>query len=472
MHASGRGQLPDHVDLARWPTGQLPSGMCDSVIVTLPKPLSGFGTSRQLDCLADGLNDRGIAFSYVGSPLTEGPSAMTDPLVAVPPTNTYAETYSANTSAMRTAFEALAAQGSRHPLVIAMGYTSFGPAAARAAWRAVPSVESTSIVMVDSALPDGLSDDVDETGPASRFYRPEYRSEPGFATYFAITSAYDYEPRILIDWVPPVAAIKVVAPPYSQSYIESLEAAGHRARDEGLAAVPSLGALDDLADRDLLIPLLSSDIWSPSAVGVWMTQPQYETVVRGTEAVLAAVEAVAQERHCRIAVPMDASLLNAMPDIEESLTGSSSEVGAYLVPYENLPQAEHAAMIALADLVIGRTGGQANAFAVAALVGTTTLVVDMPALDYMHAVLSSAPVTIDVRVSATGAVNITPAARPLGYRASWDDAPEVIAATINGALSDPADRAARADNARSAFLALRQGSGDLFSIIQQSLHAP
>jgi hypothetical protein len=468
--------IPEEIDLARWPKGKFPDESCDAVVVVLPKPLAGFGTDRQLRSLVDGLLAVGVEPQYVGGRIDDGPSPLQRPLSCIEPTSDVPSTYDACAVALTHAFGQLADRGCRHPLVLSMGYTSFGPAGARQAFHATRSqeFEAVSVVLIDSAFPDGMSEEADPSGaPATRFYAPEYRAEKGFDTHFALTSAYSYDPRVLAARLPEVRSVDVVAPPYNDEYLSSLDTAAERGRQQGFAAVPSLPLLGTLDDADLVIPIVSSDIWTPSAVGAWMRESEYRTVLTGTTTVLQALAMVAETLRRRIVVPIDASILGADLEVEvKILAADSPATGMLLLPYRDLPQAEHTAMIAASDVAVSRTGGQANAFVVSAIAGTPTLVVDLPADGYMQAELTSTFVTEEVKVDDSGRVHRRPAPDPLGYVARWDDKPEDLARLVQQMLDDSENSRTRALAARSAFESLRNDpKSNLFALIQQALAA-
>lgn len=466
--------IPDKIDPTAWPSGAFPNASCDAVIVVLPKPLAGFGTDRQLRCLVDGLVAAGVDLHYVGGPIANGPTVLQDPLSRIKPTTDVSSTYEACANALTDAFRRLADSGCRHPLVLSMGYTSFGPAGARRAWREAQShgIEAASVILVDSAFPDGMSDETDSSGaPATRFFTPEYRSEPGFDTYFALTSAYNYDPRVLAARLPDVRSVQVVAPPYHDAYISDLEAAAERGRTRRFAAVPSLPLLAALNTSDVVIPIVSSDIWTASAVGLWMREPEYRTVLSGTSLILRALARVAESLSGRIIVPVDRSILGAELDMDVRLLAANSPTtGLFLLPYSDLSQAEHTAMLAASHAALSRTGGQANAFVVGAVAGTPILVVDLPACGYMQAEMTSTFVTHDVDIDDTGRVRSRPASDPLGYLARWDDQPDQLADLVERILRDPTEGKRRAAAARSAFESLRlDPTGNLFALVQRSL---
>lgn len=467
--------IPEAIDPAGWPGDRFPEGTCDAVVVLLPKPLAGLGTSRQLGCLIEGLADNGVTPYYVGSPVAGAGDVLANPLVDIPASSSVAETYEECASSLTAAFEVLSRRGIRHPLVLSMGYTAFGPAAARVAWQRIrgDQLREVSVILVDSAFPDGLSDAMSDDGrPASRFFAPEYRSESGFHTYFALTSAYEYDPRVLMARLPDVLGVRVVAPPYSDRYIDDLANLGRETRAgqriEGLSCLPESRFL---LDSDIIVPLLSSDIWSADAVGAWMRPAEYKSVIVGTGSIFTALDTIAKERGCRIVVPVDRALYEAELAIEaQPLTGASEDSGVFTSYYAGLSQADHAAMIAASDLAISRTGGQANAFVVSALVGTPVVVVDMPSCGYMQAEMTSAFVTNTVRVESDGEVIQMPSSDPLGWIVPWDSPVDRMAQELGSAIASSQVDRGRARSASDAFYSLRGSErGSLFTIVSDAL---
>jgi hypothetical protein len=455
---------------AAWSPRERPEAPAEAVVICLPKPLAGKGTARQLAQAWAGLRPRvegagGVEVHYVGPPLhgveiDEVPA----PLATVRSAADVSDTYRHVSYAMRQALGLLAERGLRRVAVVAMGYTAFGPEAVH---RAVAELAaggagmSVTVLLVDSAYPDtdGESESLDAGGwPVSRFHAPAYRSSDRVRTVFLLTSAYRYDPAIVDPRAPRgMEGVAVIAPPYPDAYVERVTRLGARAR---AAAAPG----------DLIVPLVSSDIWSPESVGAWMTAEQYETVTAGTRAVLTALVHVARRRNRRIRVPLDtaaAAFVAREPIAGVALDGSAGAGEPVLLrPYRDLSQDEHTRLLASADLAVSRTAGQANATVVLALARTPNLVIDMPARGYMQSERTSLAFTHDVGIDERGELVATPRARPLGWRAEWSWPSDRMAGLIGEILDDAGERDRRTSAAAEAFHALRAApDGSLFAAL-------
>lgn len=444
--------IPHSVAIDRWPRTDRSADAtaCDHLVLMLPKPLAGFGTARQLDCLARAVGSWSRVV-YVGPPVQSDVEMLRTPFEPIALTESVGDTYRHCAAALTTALRRLLARGCRHPALVSLGYTAFGPEAAKRSFRTLQTegLEGIEVFIVDSALPDRDDPErqVDADGwPLTRFHEDSYASD-GVTTTFLLTSAYSYDPRILADRVPPVGQVKVIAPPYTNAYVEGLARAAADGRAGGLREFerrwPPLAAA---REGDLLVPLVSSDIWSPSSVGAWMNQREYESVLTGTRMVLEGLSLFARQRGSTVFVPVDAAA-------EAELNVAPEQV--VLLPYSGIPQDEHTRILGASDLAISRTGGQSNAFIVLAVAETPAIVVDLPDEGYMQAELTSIAAVHDVAVSHDGKVSSRPRAEPLAYLARWDWTPERFAALLHEAARPDGDAAHRAAAARSAFDSLR-----------------
>jgi hypothetical protein len=458
--------LPATVRLDQWPAplADLPAQhRSDAVVVLLPKPLAGLGTSRQVVGLCEGLQmGSSVPVVYVGPPASDGSDFLRTPYEAIDVVDSVPDTFASCTSTLRVALSRLAASGVRRPLVLAMGYTSFGPESVKRALEspACTSIEHATVIVVDSAFPDTSTAELDvnaEGWPCSRFYTPGFGSNDRATVAFALTSSYDYDPRVLADRVPPVDFVGVVAPPYTASYIAGLADAGRVGREQGLSQLGLWPELDDARPCDLLVPFVSSDIWSPTAVGAWMTADEYATVTRGTRVLFDSLERIAARRGVRIYVPIDAAAKQVLGDRpDESLR---------VIYSDGVPQADHARMLGAAELAISRTGGQANASIVLAMVDTPAFVIDLPAAGYMQAELTSAFIAQTISVADDGAITTASRSDPLGAIGRWDWTVDEMAAAIEASLDD-ADRPTWSANARQAFDHLISSpAGSLLSLV-------
>ncbi len=461
--------IPDSVELESWPSDLsdvLDSGH-DAVVLFLPRPLAGLGTTRHLAGLAAGLQESGVRTVYVGPASTDGPSLLANPVVDVPVVGDTTSTYTVCAEAMDTALRQLAANGVQQPLIVTLGYTAFGPDAVR---RAMPmarrsGIRRVTVVLVDSAFPDtdAMDTDVDDDGwPLGRFYRDSYRGMPDLTVLFALTSAYSFEPRVLAARCPPVSGVGVIAPPYRQEYIDSLQETTADATSAIYGLWPEVG---QRRRSDVVIPLVSSDIWSPDSVGAFMTAEQYETVLMGTETIVRGLGLIARRRGGRVLLPVDESARWFLEGkLGQSLSDVNADTGVIPLYYSDLDQAVHAQMLASSDLAVSRTGGQANASVVLALCGTPSVIIDMPARGYMQAELSSMGVEWIVDVDQAGLVTASRRPSPLGWFGQWSMSDEEVADIVRAALAE--DRSVRPSRSARAFEELRSSpSGNLFSLI-------
>ncbi len=454
----------------------------DAIILCLPKPLAGFGTSRQLEGIATGLEravGSGVLCVYVGPSIENSAPLLARPFETVGQTTGVSETYREVTRAFRRTLERLSHQGRKTIGVLSMGYTSFVPEAARRAWdeiSALNGLESLWIAFIDSAYPD--TDEPQRSvgadgWPTGRFHGPAYASTESIDTLFLITSAYNYDVRILNERAPDgLRASAVVAPPYTDQYISELERYVMEGRSSGTCRLGQfLPPLRRASENDLVIPVVASDIWSANAVGAWMREDEYQTCIRGTGSILRALELVADELKRRIWVPIDRGCMELAtslsgPRIGIVETSAKTEHAVCVVPYHGLSQPDHCRLLGASDLAISRTGGQANATVVLSLGMIPNVVIDMPARGYMQSELSSLGMTTNYEVSNTGEVTATPRTRPLGWRGHWDWTPDRMNCLILSVLEDTRERSERVKAAREEFLELREdGEGNVFSLL-------
>jgi hypothetical protein len=464
-----------------WRSGEVAEFGADAVLVSAPKPLAGLGTSSQLVGVCDGLRrlarSNACRIGYVGPPLAGADPLLAAPFIAMEPTGSTQEIYRRCESAFTAAFTLLANAGCRRIVLACMGYTAFGPEAAKRAFRRVRSadLEQLLLLIVDSAFPDR---DEPEVGigragyPLGRFHEAAYAPDPGVRTAFLLTSAYRYDPAILTARAPAVSWVGLIAPPYTEGYIDALRNAGAKRRAGGTGELPDiLPELCSYRAGDLLIPFVSSDIWSPTAIDAWMTRDQYQTVLTGTTTVLRGLQLVARRQGCRVFVPIDAAVLQILDRRFDDILLASSRGypgGVRLVPYESLSQADHARLLGTADLAVTRTGAQANAFAVLSLVKTPSVVMDLPAAGYMQSELASAAVESRISISGDGVVRAVARERPTAWFTRWTWPASMFAEVINRILEDATESARRAEAARKAFLELfNSADGNLFAILER-----
>ncbi len=463
----------------------------DAVIICLPTALAGKGTARQLEQAAASfvreMGRREIPFAYVGKPVDCAVAELRTPLAVIEPSEQGVRgIYRAATTAFESAFRALYDRGSRRPVIVSMGYTAYGPEAVRGALEALAesgSAMEAVVCMVDSTYPDtdALATDVDASGwPESRFFGPAYRSTASLRTLFFVTSAYSYDPALLNRRAPRgLDGVAVIAPPYSDEYVGRIERIAGEGRDTGLGSVaellPGFPRRGTGGGSDLLIPIVGSDIWSPDAVGSWMTSEQHHSCLVGTRSIVQALVGVAEQTGRTVRVPIDVAGADYIRDQRlpsvavlpaKPSNGEIDGARVVLSAYRDLSQEQHTRMLGAADVAVSRTGGQANSTVVLALARTPNVVVDMPACGYMQSELTSLAVGHEISVDDSGQVACEAKSRPLGWLAHWAWAPEQIQRQIVEAVTSEAERDQRASDACQAYRDLSvSAGGNLFRIV-------
>ena len=447
-----------------------------AVTVLLARPLAGMGTARQLEQAFAGLTPllaRGdVRLDYVGPPAPEG-IVLPPATVTIPVADEVPATFKLVTAALEAHLGALVRDGVRRALLVSMGYTAFGPEALKRAMASLARSEEgraleVELLIVDSAFPDTDEEDHrldDEGWPLGRFYTPAYAATARSRVWFLITSAYDYDLDMLHARTPPgLTGVGIISPPYTDAYVVGLAARASEARREGRAGLAArltgrVAAIDRLRDDALVVPIVSSDVWSPSHVGAWMSPEEHETCTGGTRAVLEALVSLSEELGRPVYVPVDRAgaacfAANAPAGVSACVNpGDAPSPGARVVlgGYRNLPQDDHARLLAVADLAVSRTGGQSNAAVVLAMTGVPNVVMDMPARGYMQSELTSFFTTHEIHTLEDGALEARPLAQPLGWWTRWDTSATHVRDLLREALTVRGEREARADAARRAY---------------------
>ncbi len=463
----------------------------DGVFVCLPKPLAGMGTKRQLQGIIAGLEslcaEHALPLGYIGPAMKGFGHTLATPYADVAPAKTVAGSYRAVVAAFEAAFHRMAGAQLERIALLCMGYTAYGPESVKRALRSFETgggkqaPKQITTCVVDSAYPDTdqAESDLDAEGwPTSRFYTPGFEGTHRVQTLFLLTSAYDYTVSLLNARAPKgLAGASVVFPPYTDEYLAELARWGREGKERGLgSAARHLPGFAVKAREDLLVPLVSSDIWGEEAVDVWMTREEHRSCVEGTRNIASALVQVARRLGRRIWMPIDTAGAEAVAAMGiEGLAIVSGEASSeipkeplLLSPYRGLSQPDHTRLLGAADLAISRTGGQANSTVVLTFARTPNLVVDMPAEGYMQSELTSLFVTHDATVTPTGEVTCTKRATPLAWRGQWRDAPDDLAEVMADALTNPTERERRTSAAIAAFDQLRASiKGNVFRIVRQ-----
>jgi hypothetical protein len=495
MPPSTTGFVPQNAGPLRAPLlndDHWPARGVEGVFVCLPKPLAGMGTLRQLQGIAAGLREmtrsRSVETGYVGPAIADADPLLSEPYETVESSRSVPGTFRQVTSAFTAVFGRIAKKRLQRVAILCMGYTAFGPESVKRALEANrrqsgdSGPETVSVLVIDSAYPDTDRQEValDADGwPTSRFYSPGFCSDGQVKTFFLLTSSYLYDLGLLNARAPEgLAGASVVAPPYTESYLSELTSDGERGRRDGLGAIArQLPGMAHFKESDRLVPLVSSDIWSSSAVDVWMTREEHRSCLQGTESILRALVRTAGRLDRRIWVPIDtagADFARGLGIADLVVAGSTSAVEpaarVVLSPYRGLSQKDHSRLLGAADVAISRTGGQANSTCVLGLSMTPNVVVDMPAMGYMQSELTSVFMTHDVSVSSSGEVCCQRLQSPLAWRACWDWSKEALADLFETALTDVEERRRRARRAYDAFFELKRLSrGNVFSILDSMI---
>ncbi len=488
MPPEGLPETVGRLKVPRWTPETWHRTPGDSVIICLPTALAGKGTERQLEQAAATfvrrLGGEGMPFAYVGAPVDCKLAELEAPLATIKPFEKGVPgIYRAVTAAFENAFKTLYDRGSRRPVVVSMGYTAYGPEAIR---RAIEALAESGchmeaiVCLVDSTYPDTdtLETRTDAAGwPESRFFGPAYRSTTAVRTLFFVTSAYGYDPALLNRRAPGgLDGVAVIAPPYSDEYVDRIERAANEGKQTGLGPVAEfLPGFHRRGSEDLLIPIVGSDIWSPDAVGAWMTSQQHDSCLAGTRVIVEALVGVAEQAGSTVWVPIDVAGADYMrelklPSVVVLPNGETGDARVVLSAYRDLCQEHHARLLGAADVAVSRTGGQANSTVVLALARTPNVVVDMPACGYMQSEQSSSAMTHEISVDDSGRVVYEQKPRPLGWLAHWTWSPERIQQQIADALLSEEQRRERPRNANRAYREL-SGSrgGNLFRIVEHLL---
>jgi hypothetical protein len=160
--------------------------------------------------------------------------------------------------------------------IFSWGYTSFMPFA----FSEYVKRGDVKVVWGDSSPPD--TDIPGEDIESSRFFAEAYRG-----TMQMLWSWHDFneaDPRLLARMPCNVPIVKS-SRPFSEDYVDHLKAV----RDEERSPMRKEFGI---REQDVAVLVGSSDIWSGSAVGNWMTREQSEDVHEKTRFMIPAIEAM------------------------------------------------------------------------------------------------------------------------------------------------------------------------------------
>ena len=458
----------------------------DTIILHLPKPLAGKGTARQLEQASFGMTDlmKTIDVFYIGPRIKNSSSLLSQPFEEVMPGKNNPEVFSKVYEALEKAVNRLYLKGKRHLGFACFGYVMFGTEALRRILNQFNKDKQhdeklTAVAaVIDSAYPDTeeINFQLDGQGrPLSRFYNPGYISTEYLDTFFLMTSAYPFNLDILNARKPKgMTGSSIVTLPYTQDYINLLMDKGATPKEDAINLLKGkIIGFENIDTDDIIIPLLSSDIWDSNSIGKWMTEREYKTCTQGTLNIIKALAKVAYLLNKRVFLPIDESALNLIKSVklENTFFGDklSKLPALYICPYKDLPQEDHTIMIASSDIAIGRTGGQANATAVAMLSKKPYLVIDMPHYNYMQSYLTSLSMIRDIECDNDHELISRKKQIPYCWRGFWFWDENKIADTIMEMLTNYKESKRRADKAFDTLLNMYKNSHTNFFKIFQKL---
>ncbi len=292
--------------------------------------------------------------------------------------------------------------GYRYFLAVTKGYTSYLLFGLKKALEQINAQNPKDpmagrILMEDCSFPDTdvLSQELDERGyPVTRFHGPSFQSTPYLEVVFAMSSPVFFDIKNS-KRVPDGCSALVCSMPYTPRYMENLKKIGEQSKSEARTRLfAELPGWEKIDKEGLLIPFLTSDIWSPDSIGKWMTREQHDTVVEGTANLVRALVKVSRKMNKTVYLPM----VNKGADFIISFNfdhvytletlGQPEAPAVALVSYVSLQQPDYFDLIAASDLVINRTA-QSNSFAETIIVSTPQVVLTLPAAGYMEAEISA-----------------------------------------------------------------------------------
>jgi len=244
-------------------------------------------------------------------------------------------------------------KGYERVIVYSFGYTSFMPYAFQKYIREGKAV----FIWGDCSPPDT---DVLGADMTSRFYEPAYEGTHGIL--------YGWHEAMPKSRIPPnLASYRLTMMPFSDAYVENLKAS----REKDVQNVLRCLGLDDCSS---LIIIGSSDIWSRSSIGRWMTEHQNTDARKDTSTLLCQLNRIAK-RGNRIGVLID-------PAAKEVMNGRAHTDSLRILPMHPPPIAYHDILCA-ADLVINRASHSVTSAECAAM-GVPQIIVPMPRHGYMN----------------------------------------------------------------------------------------
>lgn len=248
--------------------------------------------------------------------------------------------------------------GIKEAVIYSFGYTSFMP------YGFQPYIRDGAVTFVwgDCSPPD-----TDELGAGigSRFYGDAYAGTHGIL--------YGWHEALPKSRVPKnLASYGLTMLPFSDEYVGRLRS--YRHLDRGHCLLEALEILPDLRRDHILVVLASSDIWSPSAIGTWMTHEQHEGTIAHTRAIFSQLEGIGTQIGKQIAVLVDPSVVQAIK--------SENSASLLIIPAQP-PPSEYRTLCRAAHLVIGRASHSVTSAECSAM-GVPQAIVPMPAFGYMN----------------------------------------------------------------------------------------
>lgn len=245
--------------------------------------------------------------------------------------------------------------------VFTWGYTSYIP---HGFIKYIEAGEVRSFVWADSSPPDTITFNHDTA--SGRFFSGAYPSAAKMVLW--CWHNYNAEHPELLARMPPGQKIIKTARPFGPQYLTRL-------RELRSMSTTGYRQVLGFTEVERVVVLASSDIWSPTAIGRWMTEQQWDNVRVKTLALLQSLDKAGQALHT------NGQTLIVVAD--ESI----SQVGYHPVNYSLLLKRfdpnQYRQLLKAANLVVTRTSNCVTA-AECAFMGIPQYLTLMPACGYMN----------------------------------------------------------------------------------------
>ena len=458
-----------NLDIGNWNTYQ----KADTVILLLAKPLAGMGTARYLEQGALGMDDiaKDVDVLYIGPETHNNCPLLAFPFEEIEPGETNPDVFSNVYNTMKKALQRLYSKGKRRLAVACFGYTMFGLEALRRVLNEMNegkdegSVITAIAMVIDTAYPD--TDEINvkldvQDRPLNRFYCNGYVSSSYLQTIFTVMSSYPMNIDLLEVRKPRgMTGSIVTTQTYTKKYINFLIENGATPKQEAIKSLSGkITNFENIESDDLIVPLLTSDIWDPDSVNAWMTELEYISCTVGTTNIIQALQKVAQVLNKRVFLPIDEAAVEFIKSLKLEntflKTTKEKKPAVYICSYKALPQKDHTVMIGSSNAAIGRTGGQANATTVSILAKKPYLIIDMPHYNYMQSYLTSLSVLKDFEVDKEHRIVSRKKKTPYCWRGFWFWDEDKIANTLIEMLTNQTEANKRTEQAFDTFMKMHE----------------